>query len=142
MSPDAMAAITSAPEANLRHSTSQPVALENLPSAAATCIGVGLPKWPMTTVSAEAAPTSTKAAAPAASVVLICLSMYAAPLLVDVYSPSAAACPARLPPDDGSSTSLLANRTIAATSASSVSMAPSSSASVSEMIENSEQATS
>ncbi len=44
MSPDAIAAMTSVPEANLRHSMFQPVASENLPSAAATCIGVGLPK--------------------------------------------------------------------------------------------------
>lgn len=71
-SPEAMAAITSAPEANCRHSMSQPVAASKAPSARATCMGVGLPNWPITTVSAEAAALqSARAAAPARKVLVV-----------------------------------------------------------------------
>ena len=135
-SPEAIAAITSVPEANLRHSMSQPVASSNRPSAAAACIGVGLPKWPTITVWAPAAPESASAATPAARVVLSVFVMRAFPCRFHVRHPAAAASSAcgRAVPRP--------KRTTSEASTSSVSITSTPSATASATIENSEQATS
>src|SRR5262245_21988024 len=64
-----MAAMTSEPEPNFRHSIFHPVAFSNSPDFTATTNGSGEPKWPMVTAMSCASaipmpsPTATKAAA-------------------------------------------------------------------------------